>query len=326
MQSGVVLILISMSLTPFGDALSKYLGLSQSPMSIVFLRYFVAGLIALMLARLSRSPVRVERQELPGLVVRTALVVSAMTCLIAALSMVPLANAVGGFLIAPIVAMIISVVVLKQALTLPKLVGSIISFIGAMVILRPSGEIESGMILALLGGCLLGAFLALCHNAPQKGSPISALAVQCLLGSLMLAPFALGNLGNLNWAHLPAVIGLGAVTAATHFLTVSAYQKASAVTLAPFFYFNLIAAVIVGLIWFGEVPVGPAVLGLGAILVGGLFSLIPSNTIQTGRRRFFATIIANHSWQLSNSRRMAERIGDTAAYLWCTRPAPQIRK
>ncbi len=279
MQNGVLLILLSMSLTPLGDALSKYLGATQSPFVIVFLRYFTAGLIALILARICGAKVELPRAGRVGMVIRTALVMGAMTCLIVALSMIPLANAVGGFLIAPIVAMLMSVFIHHEALTFPRIIGAFGSFFGALLILRPDAGLAPGMLFALGGGLLLGGFLALSRYAPPAGHPISALAVQCLLGSGMILPFALPSFSGVQTAQIPtlfpAVVGLGLVTAATHFLTVAAYQRAEAARLAPFFYFNLVVAVVVGIFWFGEMPTTATLSGLTFIVFGGLFSLLP---------------------------------------------------
>jgi len=285
MQSGVFLIIVSMSLTPFGDALSKYLGDTQSPMFIVFLRYFVAGLIALVLARATGAPVSLPRRGRAGFVARTALVMGAMAFLIVALTMIPLATAVGGFLIAPIIATLISVIVYHEALTLPRIVGAGASFLGALLILRPNGALDLGIIFALTGGLLLGGFLALSRAARVTMTPVSALAVQCLMGSAMLFPFAVWQMGTLNMALIAPALGLGGITAATHFLTVAAYQRTEAAKLAPFFYFNLVAAVIVGLIWFHEVPGGLTLGGLGLIGAGGLLNLIEPRWMSAAFRR-----------------------------------------
>jgi len=273
MQSGVFLILLSMSLTPLGDALSKQLGETQSPMFIVFLRYFVAGLIALALARATGTKVALPQVGRSGFVLRTALVVGAMAMLIVALSLIPLATAVGGFLIAPIVATAISVLFYNEAMTLPRLSGCTLSFLGALLILQPGGGIDPGIVFALMGGLLLGAFLALSRAATCTMTPIAALAAQCLLGAGMLFPFAVFQIGTLGYDLLLPALGLGMVTAATHFLTVAAYQRCEAARLAPFFYFNLVAAVIVGLVWFQEVPGNVTFAGLVLIVAGGLASL-----------------------------------------------------
>ncbi|MFT4716174.1 MAG: drug/metabolite transporter (DMT)-like permease [Paracoccaceae bacterium] len=208
MQSGVFLILLSMSLTPFGDALSKHLGESQSPFFIVFLRYFVAGLIALVFAGVTSTPVEIPKAGRVGLILRTALVMGAMTLLIVALAMIPLANAVGGFLIAPIVATIISVVLYGENLTLARITGAGLSVVGAILILKPGAGIDAGTLFALLGGALLGSFLALSRNAPTGQNPISVLAVQCLLGSTMILPLALFHFDQFSMALILPALGL----------------------------------------------------------------------------------------------------------------------
>ena len=64
------------------------------------------------------------------------------------------------------------------------------------------------------------------------------------------------------------------VKASDPFLTVAAYQRTDAAQLAPFLYFNLITAMAVGFVWFGETVTPLAMLGLVAIALGGLTTLI----------------------------------------------------
>ena len=82
--------------------------------------------------------------------------------------------------------------------------------------------------------------------------------MQSLLGAALLAPFAFaGGLPALTPALLLGALALGPISAVCHFLTVAAYQRADATLLAPFLYFNLLTAMAVGFLFFGET------LGLG---------------------------------------------------------------
>ncbi|MBB5222053.1 drug/metabolite transporter (DMT)-like permease [Amaricoccus macauensis] len=244
-------------------------------MMIAFVRYLSAGLIALMVARASGRRIEVARDDRLGQVARTALVMGAMTALIAALGMVPMAKAVGGFLIAPIVSGLLGILVWREAPTLPRLVGSALSCLGAAILMRPEAGIELGSVFALVGGALLGTYLAATRGARSQTDALSTLAVQSLLGSAMLAPFALaGGLPLLTPALLVGVLLLGSLSAACHFLTVAAYQRADAAQLAPFLYFNLITAMAVGFLWFGETVTPLALLGLVAIALGGMATLV----------------------------------------------------
>lgn len=275
MNAGVGFLILAMILTPAVDGVAKTLSADYSPMMIAFVRYLSAGLIALMVARASGRRIAVARDDRLGQVARTALVMGAMTALIAALGMVPMAKAVGGFLIAPIVSGLLGILVWREAPTLPRLAGSALSCLGAAILMRPEAGIELGSVFALVGGALLGTYLAATRGARSQTDALSTLAVQSLLGSAMLAPFALaGGPPLLTPALLVGVLLLGGLSAVCHFLTVAAYQRADAAQLAPFLYFNLITAMAVGFLWFGETVTPLALLGLVAIALGGMTTLV----------------------------------------------------
>jgi drug/metabolite transporter (DMT)-like permease len=189
--------------------------------------------------------------------------------------MVPMAKAVGGFLIAPIVSGLLGIVVWGERPTPSRLAGSAVSFFGAALLLRPEAGIELGALFSLLGGALLGTYLAATRGAAQQADALSTLAVQSLLGALLLSPFALtGGLPSATPALLLGSVALGGISAVCHFLTVAAYQRTDAAALAPFLYFNLLTAMAVGFLWFDESISAASLIGLIAIAAGGLITLM----------------------------------------------------
>jgi drug/metabolite transporter (DMT)-like permease len=286
MQTGVCFLILAMLLTPAVDGVAKTLSADHTPMMIAFLRYLCAGLIATAIATASGRRIAVPRQDRLGQVVRTALIMGAMVSLITALGMVPMAKAVGGFLIAPIVSGLLGILVWKEDPTPFRLGGSAVSFLGAAVLLRPEAGIELGALFSLLGGALLGTYLAATRGATTRTDALSTLAVQSLLGALLISPFALaGGLPAFSPALLWSALALGGVSAICHFLTVAAYQRAEASVLAPFLYFNLLTAMAVGFFWFGEQLSAASLAGLLAIALGGLLTLVPE---ERGRLAFLA--------------------------------------
>jgi drug/metabolite transporter (DMT)-like permease len=186
-----------------------------------------------------------------------------------------MAKAVGGFLIAPIVSGLLGILVWREPPTATRLMGSAVSFMGAAILLRPEAGLEPGCIFALLGGALLGTYLAATRGSKSQTDALSTLAVQSLLGAGLLAPFALaGGLPALTPALLLGALALGAISAICHFLTVAAYQRADATLLAPFLYFNLLTAMAVGYFFFGETLAWTSIVGLLAIAAGGLITLM----------------------------------------------------
>ena len=126
------------------------------------------------------------------------------------------------------------------------------------------------------GGVLLGTYLAATRAAKDTGGTLSTLVVQCFLAAVMLMPLAFMNgLPRFDPSLVFYVSGLGVLSATTHFLTVAAFERADAAVLSPFMYFNLIAAIIVGYLFFGETPGSVELLGLSAIALGGLAAAFP---------------------------------------------------
>ena len=289
MKIGVGFLILAMALTPLTDGFSKSLVQNHTTFFVVFVRYFSAGVIALLLAIVLKKPIEIPRNDRLGQVFRTALMMGAMVALIFALSLVPLAKAVGGFLIAPVVATIISVIMLKEKMCTTRLIGSLFSFIGAYIILKPEGGFEFGTFMALFGGFLLGCYLAATRRATVHGGAFSTLIVQCLLGAAMIAPLAfIGGFPVLNSGEVIYILALGAVSAICHFLTVLAYHKAEASVLAPFFYFNIVFAIPVGYFWFLEVPSLPTLIGLFCIVLGGILAMISVRVRVSGFTGLFA--------------------------------------
>lgn len=288
MRTGVVFLVLAMLLTPAVDGVAKSMASTASPMLIAFLRYLTAGLVALAVARSLGRRIEVPKGDRRGQVARTALIMGAMTALIAALGMVPMAKAVGGFLIAPIVSGLLGMLIWREPATWPRLAGAAISCFGAAILMRPEAGLEPGSLFALGGGALLGAYLAATRGARDGADALSTLAVQSLLGSALIAPFALaGGLPAVTPGLMLGAAALGSLSAICHFLTVAAYQRADATILAPFLYFNMLTALAVGFFWFGETLGLASLAGLIAITAGGLVTLMPPgrlNLTQFARR------------------------------------------
>ncbi len=286
-RAGVPLLLLAMALTPFGDGFARVAAASGSPLLVTAVRYLGAGGIGLAVAWFLSRPVHVPRHDRAGIVVRTVLMMGAMTLLVEALSLVPLATATGGFLVAPVMATVLAALVLRERFGPKRWVGTALALAGAVLIARPRLDVPADHLLgagaAILGGVLLAVWLVATRLAASADEgrpivdPLSTLVVQSLLGSALLLPLALYLDGAENAARIVPwpMLPLGLVTAACHFLTVSAYARSEASLLSPLLYANLAFAVPVGLLWFGEWPDPASLLGFGAIAAGGLLGLQP---------------------------------------------------
>ena len=186
------------------------------------------------------------------------------------ISLIPLATAISAYFVGPIVAVILGVLFLKETLNILKILSLILGFMGSLVILRPGSEIQPGIVMAFASGCLFALYMITSRMTSQESDPVKTLALQCVLGSIILSPFAVlfWKLPTMDNMHL--FIGLGLCSALGHIMTIYAFRYADASTLAPLVYVELVATVFVGYIVFSQIPNISTVIGAGFIIVSGL--------------------------------------------------------
>jgi len=256
------------------DGLAKYLSADYSPLFIGWARYAAASIIVLPYAFARHGRHLFPTERLGAHVLRTVLLVTAMSLYFVAISHIPLATAISAYFIAPVVAMVLSVVVLGERMTTRKGISLALGFAGAMVILRPGvGTMEPGILLALASGLAFACYMIVTRKAALESDPIKTLAFQCALGAVLLMPQALLTWSTPAWSDLVFFAGLGIFSLIGHLMLIIAFRLAETSVLAPLVYLELVGAALIGYLAFHEVP-GPATIaGAGLIVFAGLILL-----------------------------------------------------
>lgn len=270
---GVMLMTVAMLVIPLVDGLAKYLSAGYSPLFISWARYAVASAIVL--------PVAVARPGRPVFptvnlfahTLRTVFLVVAMTLYFLALARIPLATTSSAYFVGPILAAVLATVWLKEKLTTRKILSLALGFAGSLVILRPGGTIEPGLLMAFGAGLFFALYMIATRQASRDSDPLTTLAFQCLVGTVLLTPQAIWAWSTPAVGDLSFFAGLGIFSAAGHLLSIAAFRLADASTLAPLVYVELIGAAAIGYFAFQEVP-GPATLIGAALIVMAGFVLI----------------------------------------------------
>lgn len=271
--TGILLMTIAMLSIPTVDGLAKYLSAAYSPLYIGWARYAVAGLIVLPIAAARSGAQIFPAEKRTSHLLRTLFLVVSMTLYFLALARIPLATAISAFFIGPIAAVVLSIFILKERMTWPKMASLALGFIGALVILRPGAELNPGLLLAFGAGLCFAFYLIVTRLTAQQSDPIKTLAFQCVIGTLLLTPQAVATWAVPQWSDLIFFLGLGLFSAFSHMLSIAAFRFAEASTLSPLVYLELIGAALIGYYAFGEVPDAFTVIGAGLIILAGLILL-----------------------------------------------------
>ena len=261
---------LAMLTIPVVDGFAKYLSANYSPLFISWVRYAAASLIVLPLAYRYHGRRLFPGEQRFAHLVRTAFLVTAMTLYFLAIARIPLALAVSAYFVGPIIAVVLSVLFLGEPLTLRKTLSLALGFAGSLIIIRPSGEIETGIIMAFGAGLFFALYLIATRQTSQHSDPVKTLAFQCVVGTVLLAPQAAFTFDMPTIGVLWLFLALGLFSAVAHILTILAFRLADASTLAPLVYVEILGAAAIGFLVFREVPTSTTISGAALIILAGL--------------------------------------------------------
>ena len=268
----VLMVVTAMTLIVIGDAAGKALGqLGFAPVFIAWTRFALAAVVITPFAGLQRGDAKLALDW--RLALRALLIVLGIICILTALKTETMANVFGGFFIGPVVAYILSALLLKEAVTWRRSVLLAVSFLGVLIVVRPGFGMSIGMGFAVLAGTMHGSYLVATRWLAGSFRPRFLLLSQLVVGAIVLIPFAIGPLPPLT-LHAGLLITVSAMGSAIgKLLLVLVDRTTPASIVAPLIYSQLIVAAILGIAVFGDWPDGYTLIGLAIIASAGASSI-----------------------------------------------------
>lgn len=253
--AGILMMLTAMALLPIYNGAAKYLSADYPVAQVVWARYFfhLAVLLPLVLWRYgprSLVPPRIRLQLLRG-----TLLVGDSFLFVGALALIPLADTLALTFVAPLMLTALSALVLGERVGLRRWSAVAIGFAGTLIIIRPGfAAFEPGTLLALGAGMAYAVYQLLTRKLAGSAPPLVTLGYTALVGSLVTTAALPAFWITPRPLDLALMFAMGATAAVAHFLIISAFDRAQASLLAPFNYCEMIGAVAVGYVVFGDFP------------------------------------------------------------------------
>jgi len=188
------------------------------------------------------------------------------------LARVPLAQGVALAFVAPLIALYLAALILKEEIARRAILASLLGFAGVIVILAGQAEARLGPealrgSLAILGSAALYAYnIILMRQQALVARPIEIAFFMSLLMTIGFLPAAPFLAMPPPIAELPAIAGAATLAFLSLMLLSWAYARAQAQYLAPVEYTAFIWASLFGLLFFAE-PLRPLTLAGAAMIV-----------------------------------------------------------
>lgn len=247
----------------------KHLGPAVPAPEAAFLRYFL-GLVYLipMIPTMRRQTLSPATWRLFGW--RGLAHTLAVMLWFYAMTRIPLAEVSAMGYLNPIWISIGAVLFLGERLRLRRIMAIVVAILGALVILRPGLRELNGGHLAMLGTSILFAFSYLmAKQLSGKVSPVMIVGMLSLTVTIGLAPFAVAVWEPVTWTQLAWFFGIATFATAGHYLMSLAFAAAPITVTQPVTALQLVWAVLLGALVFGE-PVDLWVVVGGVMVVGAV--------------------------------------------------------
>ncbi|MDP8994706.1 MAG: DMT family transporter, partial [Pseudomonadota bacterium] len=212
---------------------------------------------------------------------RAAAVSVATVCFFMAVMAMPLADATAIQFTSPIITAALAPLVLNERSPPAVWLAILLAFAGVLVVLRPNLAALGPVALYPLGAALGMSWLMMLNRKAAGDAPIMVmqLLLAALAAPLLIAAAALLHLfGGAPFEVPPPSTEVVAKclfvafsATAGHSLIYTAVLRATAASVAPMTYVQLIVAAEIGWAWFGDAPDWATFAGAALIIAGGLW-------------------------------------------------------
>ncbi len=279
---GLTFILVAMLLLPAQDAVAKYLSSTISPGQITWARFFFQVILTL--------PFLLALQGWRGLIpnrlwpnaLRGALVAVASAGYFVSLKFMPLADALAVMFIEPFILTILSALIDKEHVGWRRRIAVTVGFMGVLLVVQPSLAVFGPVALLPMGsGALFAFYVILNRRMARYDTPltmqftagVAALLVMTLIlaGAWLLdvpdlMPSALGG-----GTAILLLLAMGMFGTAGHLLLVFGGRLAPSSLVAPMHYLEIVFAVLLGYLVFGDFPGPMKWVGIAIIVGAGAY-------------------------------------------------------
>jgi len=271
-MKAVILNISAWMLLPFMDGLAKFLSQDIHFLQVVWGRYFFMAVFSILITSLFFKKHLIFPKLIKIQILRSSFLFLSTIFFFYAISIISMAEAITLSFISPIIATILSFVILKEKVGPRRWIAVLAGFVGVLFVIRPGfNEINLASIAAVGAGICYAFYLISTRKLSATDNPLMTLIFTGFTGCIVISlivPFFWTSLSLSQWVLL---ISLAAIGTMAHFLIILSLSYAEASKLAPLGYSEIIMNVIIGYYFFGDFPDQWIWLGLIIIVASGIY-------------------------------------------------------
>lgn len=243
----------------------------------VFFRNLISLGVAFFMLKKSSAPMFGRRENQLALLARSSFGLAGVVLNFYAIANLTLADSSMLGKLSPIFVTIMACIFLKEKIDSKQILSIIITFLGALLVIKPEFSLEMLPSLAgILSAAASGVAYTLLRYLKDKESPDTIIFYFSLISVVFTAPFALAEYVQPTFIQLGLLLATGVFASVGQFGITYAYKYAKATEVSIYNYSAIVFGIILGFIFFGEIPDTLSLLG-GAIIIAVAFYIFKHN-------------------------------------------------
>jgi len=281
---GIVLMLTFCMIAPLLDVSAKLAAEGGIPVGqITTARFFVQGVLMLPVVWVMGMSLHLTPRALAFTILRAVFLILSTFSFVSGIAVMPVADALAIAFVEPFILLILGRLIFGDHVGPRRIAACAVGFSGAILVIQPSIAVFGWVALWPLGTAFFFAFYMLVTRAISAWMhPVAMQFHTSWTGLLICLPVMLLGSGSgiasldpvwpagPNWLWL---VGVGFWAAVSHMSITYALKYAPSATLAPLHYSEIVVAVALGYLIFGDFPNATTWTGIVVIVAAGLYMI-----------------------------------------------------
>lgn len=278
---GIGLMLAFCMVAPLIDVASKIAVQSVSTGTVTFARFLVQGVLMAPIVLAMRLPARLDARSGGLTLLRAAAAIGSTFCFVAAVRVMPIADALAIAFVSPFMLLLMGRFLLKEHVGPRRIAAALVGFGGTVLVIQPSfAHFGAAALLPVASAFCFAFYMLVTRQLSRRQHPVAMQFHTAIAAGLLCLPLlGLGTAMGLEPISfvLPqgaiwfACLAVGVAATISHLAMTYALSLAPSSTLAPLNYLEIVTSVIFGFVFFGDFPAGMTWTGIAIIVASGLY-------------------------------------------------------
>ena len=256
------------------DATQKTLVIYYSVFQLLLIKYFFVLFLSLIESRRKKNISFYKSKNIKMQIFRSLLSVFESGFFVLSFKYLSLADAHSVGSLAPVIVVALSAIILKERVSIKTWIAIFIGLIGVLIILRPTSSIfDPKALLPLVAAFALGLYQVITKKVSEYDSTEVSLFYTSIVGIIIMSILASSFWKPIDASSYILFIAIGVFFSLGIYLQIIALSKARASIIQPFHYTLIFWAIILGYIFYDDIPDFFTLIGALIITVSGIFVL-----------------------------------------------------